>query len=92
MRRWLPIVLGVLFVLVLGVGGLIGSCAYLVRRQVQVTPRTSLAEYDRETNAILKRFPGVPVLVEDGPAGPALSQEALATRQKRPRSRPSDVR
>jgi hypothetical protein len=87
-RRWLPIVLGVLLVLVLGIGGLIGSCAYMVRRQVQVTARTSVAEYDREANAILRRFPGVPVLVEDGPSGPALSQEALAIRQKRPPTRP----
>jgi len=82
-RRWLPIVLGVLLVLLVGVGGLVGSCAYLVRRQVQVTPRSSAAEYEREAAAILERFPGVPVLVEDGPSGPVLSQQALATRQKR---------
>ena len=87
LRRWLPIVLGVLLVLVLALGGLVGGCAYLVRRQVQVTGQASVAEYDREAEAILKRFAGVPVLVEDGPSGPALSQQALATRQKRPQAR-----
>lgn len=87
-RRWLPIVLGVLLVLILGLGGLVGSCAYLVRRQVRVMPQSSLGEYEREAQGVLRRFPGVPVLVEDGPSGPVLSQEALAARQKRTPTRP----
>lgn len=87
-RRWLPIVLGALLVLVLILGGLVGSCAYLVRRQVRVMSQSSLGEYDREARGILRRFPGVPILVEDGPSGPVLSQEALATRLKRTQTRP----
>ena len=88
LRRWLPILLGVLLVLVLVLGGLAGGCAYLVRRQVQVTAGSTAAEYDREAERILERFRGVPVLVEEGPTGPTLSQQALARRQKRAHTRP----
>lgn len=87
-RRWLPILLGVLLVLVLAFGGLVGGCAYLVRRQVQVSEQSSVSDYEREASAVLRRFPGVPALVEDGPSGPSLSQEALASRQKRTHVRP----
>jgi hypothetical protein len=82
-RRWIPIVLGVLLVLVVGMAALVGSCAYLVRRQVQVREASSVSDYEREASTILKRFEGVPPLVEDGPSGPRLSQKALAIRQKR---------
>ncbi len=82
-RRWVPIVLGVLLVLVVGMAALVGSCAYLVRQQVQVRESSSLVEYEREAATIMKRFEDVPPLVEDGPSGPRLSRKALASRQKR---------
>lgn len=82
-RRWIPIVLGVLLVLVVAVGGLIGSCVYLFRQQVQVRERSSVADYEREAAAVLKRFEGVPPLVEDGPAGPEISRKAVSARQRR---------
>ena len=82
-RRWLPIVLGILLVLLVGIGGLIGSCAYLVRQQVHVRERSSVADYDREAAAVLRRFEGVPPLVEDGRSGPAVSHKALRVRQQR---------
>lgn len=82
-RRWIPIVLGVLFALVLAIAALAGSCAYLVRKQVQVRESASVTDYEREAASILKRFEGVPPLVVDGPSGPAMSRKALAARQKR---------
>lgn len=82
-RRWIPIALGVLLVLFVGMAALVGSCAYLVRQQVQVRESSSLGDYDREAATILKRFEGVAPLIEDGPSGPRLSQKALARRQKR---------
>jgi hypothetical protein len=81
-RRWIPVVLGVLFVLVLGMAALVGSCAYLVHQQVQVRESSSLAEYEREAATVMKRFEHVPPLIEDGPSGPRLSRKALARRQK----------
>jgi hypothetical protein len=83
MRRWVPIVLGVVATLVLGMIALAGSCAYLVHKQVQVTQAASASDYDREAAAILARFPGVPPLVVEGESGPELSRKALALRQKR---------
>ena len=59
-RRWLSVVLGVLLVLVLGMVALAGSCAYLVRKQVQVREAASIGDYEREATAILKRFDGRP--------------------------------
>lgn len=82
-RRWVPIVLGVLLVLVLAIAALAGSCAYIVHKQVQVRESATLAEYEREASSILERFAGVPPLVVDGPAGPSLSRKALAARRKR---------
>ena len=82
-RRWIPIVLGLLAALVLGMVVLAGSCAYLVRKQVQVTQAASVGDYDREAAAILGRFPGVPPLVVEGKSGPELSRKALSLRQKR---------
>ena len=82
-RRWLLIVLGVVLVLFLGMAALAGSCAYLVRQQVQVKEQSSAAEYEREAAAVLARFEGVPTLVEDGASGPRLSKPALAARQQR---------
>lgn len=82
-RRWLPIVLGVLLVLVVGMAALIGSCAYMVRQQVQVRESASLSDYEREAEAILERFKGVPPLIEDGPSGPAISRRAITARGKR---------
>lgn len=83
MRRWVPIVLGVLVTLVVGMIALVGSCAYLVRKQVQVTQAAAAGDYEREAAAVLKRFPGVPPLVVEGQSGPALSRKALSVRQKR---------
>jgi hypothetical protein len=82
-RRWIPIVLGVLLILAVGMAGVIGSCAYLVRQQVQVREQSSVGDYEREAARVLGRFDGVPPLVEDGPSGPAVSQKALASRQQR---------
>jgi hypothetical protein len=82
-RRWLAVLLGVLFVLVLGMMALAGSCAYMVRKQVQVREAASVGDYEREAAAILERFEGVPPLVVQGPSGPSISSKALAARQKR---------
>jgi hypothetical protein len=82
-RRWLPIVLGVVLLLFVGMAALIGSCAYMVRQQVQVRQSASLADYEREAAAILERFKGVPPLIEDGPSGPAVSRRAITSRGKR---------
>ena len=82
-RRWIPVVLGVLLVLVVGMAALVGSCAYLVRQQVQVRESASSVDYEREVAQVMKRFDGVPPLIEDGPSGPAISRRALASRQKR---------
>jgi hypothetical protein len=82
-RRWLAVLLGVLFVLVLGMMALAGSCAYMVRKQVQVREAASVGDYEREAAAILERFEGVPPLVVHGPSGPSISSKALAARQKR---------
>lgn len=81
-RRWVVIVLGVLLTLFVGMAAVVGSCALMIRRQVQVTAVTSVAEYEREAAAILARFDGVPPLIEDGPSGPAVSRRALATRSR----------
>lgn len=83
-RRWLPVLIGVLLVLLVGIGGLVGSCAYLVRKQVHVREQSSAGDYDREAAAVLQRFEGIPPLVEDGTSGPAVSQKALTLRQQRP--------
>jgi hypothetical protein len=83
MRRWVPIVLGVLAVFVLAIVALAGSCAYMVHKQVQVRVSASAADYEREAASILKRFEGVPALVVEGPSGPRLSSKALAIRHKR---------
>ena len=82
-RRWLPIVLGMLMVLVLGIIALAGSCAYVVRQQVAVTSAASVNDYEREAAVILKRFAGVAPIVVSGPAGPEMSRKALAERRKR---------
>lgn len=81
-RRWVQVLLGVLLVITLGVIALAASCAYLVRKQVQVTDSSSAAEFDREAAAVLARFKGVPALVEDTDSGPRLSARALSARQK----------
>jgi hypothetical protein len=82
-RRWIPIVLGVLLVLFLGMAALIGSCAYMVHKQVQVREAASLGDYEREAAAIMTRFKGVPPLIEDGPSGPVVSRKAITLRGKR---------
>lgn len=80
-RRWILIALGVLLFFVLGMGALVGSCAYLVRKQVQVREQSSSADYERESTVILRRFKGVPPLVEDTPSGPRVSPGTLERRQ-----------
>ncbi len=87
-RRWVPIVVGIVLVLLVGLAGLVGSCAYLVRRQVQVREQSSARDYEREAADVLRRFEGVPPLVEDSDSGPRVSQKALAERQRRPASGP----
>ncbi|BCS35720.1 hypothetical protein TBR22_A49540 [Luteitalea sp. TBR-22] len=81
-RRWVQVVLAVLLVLTLGVIVLAGSCAYLVRQQVRVTDASSPAEFDREVDAVLRRFRGVPALVEDTDSGPRIATRAMSDRQK----------
>lgn len=75
--------LGVVLVLFVGMAALVGSCAYLVKRQVQVRQSASIGDYEREASVILKRFEGVPPLIEDGPSGPAVSRKAFTLRSKR---------
>ncbi len=82
-RRWLPIVIGVLLVLLAGMGALVGSCAYLIRQQVRVDQSSSIDDYEREASRILQRFEGVTPLIEDGPSGPTFSRRALAARRSR---------
>ncbi|HTV03102.1 MAG TPA: hypothetical protein VMF13_21315 [Luteitalea sp.] len=82
-RRWIPIALGCLLIVVIGAGAIVGSCAYLVRKQVQVQERSSEGDYEREAAKILERFDGVPVLVEDGSMGPSISRRALGARRER---------
>ena len=82
-RRWIPIALGCLLILVIGTGAVVGSCAYLVRKQVHVRERSSEADYEREATQVLERFEGVPVLVEDGSMGPSISRRALGVRRER---------
>ncbi len=82
-RRWVTCLVGVLLLLVAGVVALAGSCAYIVRQQVQVTPASSLADFEREAAGILERFKDVPPLIEDGPSGPAVSRKALSARGRR---------
>ncbi len=82
-RRWLPVLLGTALVLSLGLIALVGSCAYFVRKQVQVSDKSSAADYEREAARVLRHFEGVPPLVEDGESGPMLSRKALAARQQR---------
>ncbi|MBA2356474.1 MAG: hypothetical protein H0V80_17625 [Acidobacteria bacterium] len=80
-RRWLLVIVTLLGVLVLGTGVLVGSCVYLVRRQVQVRDHTSLTQYEREAAKVINRFAGVPTLVEDTAGGPRLSRTVLAHRR-----------
>lgn len=82
-RRWVPIVLGVLAVLVLGIIALAGSCAYAVRQQVAVTSAASVGDFEREAEGILKRFPGRSPIVVSGAAGPEISRKALSDRRAR---------
>ena len=82
-RRWLHVLVGVVLVLGIGTAGLVGSCAYLFRKQVHVQEQSSASDYEREAAAVLSRFDGVPPLVEDGVGGPALSRKALTLRQQR---------
>ncbi len=82
-RRWLPVLLGIVLVLCVGLAALVGSCAYLVRQQVQVSEQSSMDDYERAAAAVLERFDGVPPLIEDGVGGPSLSQKALAQRRQR---------
>lgn len=82
-RRWLQVLIGLALVFLVGLAGLIGSCAYLMRQQVHVRHRSSAADYEREAAVVLERYKGVPPLVEDGPSGPTVSQRALSTRQQR---------
>ncbi|MCC6164630.1 MAG: hypothetical protein IT182_14870 [Acidobacteria bacterium] len=81
-RRWVTCLVGVLLLLAVGVVALAGSCAYVVRQQVRVTPSSSLADFEHEAAGVLARFKDVPPLIEDGPAGPAVSRKALAARSK----------
>lgn len=74
--------LGVLLVLFVGMAALIGSCAYMVRKQVQVRESASLSDYEREAAQVMQRFTGVQPLIENGPSGPAVSRKALAARRK----------
>ena len=65
-RRWLPILLGTVLVLCVGLAALVGSCAWFVRKQVHVSEQSSRADYERVAEKVLQRFEGVPPLVEDG--------------------------
>ena len=87
-RRWVPIVLGVVVLLVIAMGALVGSCAYMVRKQVDVRQSASPADYDRAAADVRARFTGVPTLVEDGPSGPRISEKALTERQARRHTAP----
>ena len=82
-RRWIPIALGCLLILIIGAGALVGSCAYVVRQQVRVQEQSSESDYEREATGVLQRFEGVPVLVEDGATGPSISRRALGVRRGR---------
>ncbi|WP_396625147.1 hypothetical protein [Luteitalea sp.] len=82
-RRWLQVLLGVLLLITLAVVALAASCAYLVKKQVDVRQVASPADFDREARAVLDRFKGVPALIEDSDTGPRLSSAALASRQKK---------
>lgn len=75
--------LGALLVFLLGVAALIGSCAYVVRQQVQVRQSASIGDFEREAARVMARFEGVPALIEDGPSGPTVSHKALTLRGKR---------
>lgn len=81
-RRWVQVVLGVLLLATIAVVALAASCAYLVRKQVDVRQSVSPADFDREAGAVLDRFKGVPALIEDTDMGPRLSGAAMASRQK----------
>lgn len=81
-RRWLQVLLGVLLLITLAVVALAASCAYLVKKQVDVRQVASPADFDREARVVLDRFKGVPALIEDSDTGPRLSSAALASRQK----------
>ena len=82
-RRWLPILLGTVLVLCVGLAALVGSCAWFVRKQVHVSEQSSRADYEREAEKVLQRFEGVLPLVEDGESGPMISRKALTARQAR---------
>ena len=81
-RRWITCLVGVLLLLVAGMVVLAGSCAYVVRQQVQVESASSIADFEREATSVLARFKDVPPLIEDGPSGPAVSRKAIKARGK----------
>ena len=87
MRRWIPIVLGVLLVLVLGITALTGSCAYMVHKQVQVGQSASVGDYEREAAAVMTRFEGVPPLIWRAP--PARPSRARRSPRDRSAAAPS---
>lgn len=80
-RRWIIVAAGVLLVLLIGLGVLVGSCIYMVRQQVEVREGATVDEYEHQAADVMRRFDGVPALVEDRPDGPVLSQRVLAQRQ-----------
>ena len=80
-RRWIPIVLGIVFLIfVLGVGAVIFSVAWF-RQQVQIT-ETSAANASQEFDAIRAKFSGQRPLLEMRDGEPALAAE----RKDEPRS------
>lgn len=81
-RRWIPVALGCLLIVVLCLVGAAASCAYLVRQQVKVSESSSLGDFEREAAAVMRRFEGIPALVTDDDSGPTLSAKALRKRQE----------
>lgn len=80
--RWIPVAFGCLLVAGLCIVGAAGSCAYLVRQQVKVAEESTLADFEREAAAVMHRFEGIPVLVDEDGGGPAVSTRALRKRQE----------
>jgi hypothetical protein len=80
-RKWLPIVAGIaIFVVVVGLG-LVGSCVYLLRRQVTVQTMSGSAgaeEFDKLRAAVAGQQAFIELPNEDSNAAPLVHKE-LAT-------------
>ena len=80
-RKWVPIVVGVaIFVVIVGLG-LVGSCVYLLTRQVSVQTMSRSAgaeEFDRMRAQLAGQQPFIELPDEDSDAAPVVHRE-LAT-------------